>query len=99
MPGLADAVDEVVGAEVLVEGVSGEDVPDGDENRVLDGDERALLAPVVDQTPELGSEIGVFRAGRCRGSVAQDPLSQAPPWRVRPLVTLPALAQGRPARR
>ncbi|WP_157876681.1 hypothetical protein [Streptomyces graminilatus] len=55
LPRLVDAVDEVVGSKVLVGGASGEDVPDGHQDRVFDGNEGSLLAPVTDEPPETGS--------------------------------------------
>jgi hypothetical protein len=72
LAGLADAVDEVIGTKILVGRPAGDDVPDGDEDRVFDSDERALLAPVADQAAELGGEVGVLRTGGCRRGVAQD---------------------------
>lgn len=53
--------DEVVGAEVLVGGCPGEDVPDGDEDRVLDGDERVSC-------PGGQPGAGTGQRGRCPSS-------------------------------
>jgi hypothetical protein len=57
LSGLTDAVDEVISPQVLVGRLASEDVPDGDEDRVFDSDERALLAPVANQTAELCGEV------------------------------------------
>src|SRR5437660_4800169 len=60
------AVEEVVGAEVVVGGVGGEHVPDGDEDAVTDGGGGAfagVVAAASGDAAELGAEVGVLAAG------------------------------------
>ena len=63
--GLAGAFDEVVRVEVVVSRVVGEHVPDGDENRVLQGDEGPFTSATGHDSSVAGGEIRVLAA---RGS-------------------------------
>ncbi len=51
---VVEAVDEVAGAEVLLEQVGGEHVPDGGENGVADSDQCPFLAAAGGDPPVTG---------------------------------------------
>lgn len=72
LPGPAGAFDELLADESGVSGVAGEHVPDGDQDRVLQGDQGSLLAAA-------GSEVGVLGAGGGDGGRERAAVSQGAP--------------------
>ena len=62
---------EVVGAEVVVVDVVGEDVPDRVQDRVLDGDDGSLFAAAGDDAPVARGQVPVFLASCAHGGQTQ----------------------------
>ena len=58
---------------VVVELAGGEHVPDGDDDRVLDGAERFLVSAAGAEPLVLGGEVGVLGAARGDGGLARAP--------------------------
>src|SRR5688572_31367782 len=64
LDGVGVAVVEVIGAEVDVVALVLEHVVGNNEDRVADGDDRALPAAAGGEAAELGSEVAVCGPGR-----------------------------------
>lgn len=68
---------EVVSAELVVDGVVGEDVPADDQQRVGDRDEGSLLTTSFADALETDGEVTVLGADRCPGGLDE---RRGEPW-------------------
>jgi putative transposase len=71
LPVAVEAGGEVVGAQVGVVDVVGQHVPDGGEDRVGEGDQRAFGAAAAGQPPEPGAQVGVGGVGGGVGRLSE----------------------------